>query len=66
MRSQEVCVCACLCVCLSAAAAGKPLGFQLHPSEPRSIFDQGLQFSTPHEAGVFTSARKCQIKGNKG
>ena len=52
-----------VCVCPSAAAAGKPLGFQLHPLVPQSIFDTGLRFSSPREAGGFTSARKCQIRG---
>ena len=63
MRSQEVYVYVCLFVCLSAAAVGKPLGFQLHPSEPPSIFDRGLRFSHPREAGSFTSTSKCQKRG---
>ena len=62
MRGQEV------CVCPSAAAAGKPLGFeilgfQLQPLDAQSIFDRGFRFSSPCEAGSFTLARKCQIRG---
>ena len=53
----------CVCLCLSAAAGMKPSGFQLHPSEPKSIFYRGLQLVNPPEAGGFTSARKCQIRG---
>ena len=56
-------VCVSLSVCPSAAAAGEPLGSKLNPSEPVSIFDRGLQFLSPREAGDFTSARKCRIRG---
>ena len=31
-----------------------------------SFLDRGLQFSSRHEAGRFTSARKCQIRGQIG
>ena len=60
MRGQELCMCV---VCPSEAAAGKLLNFQLRLSEPPSIFDRGLRFSSPREADSFTSARKCQTSG---
>ena len=44
-----------VCVCI--------LGFQTNPSEPQSNLDRGLRFSSFREAGGFTSARKCQIRG---
>ena len=56
-------MCVCLFVCPSAAAAGKPLGFQLHPSESQSICDLGFWFLNPREAGDFTSTRKGLIRG---
>ena len=37
-------------VCPSTSAAWKPYGFRLHPSEPQSIYDRGLRFSSPREA----------------
>ena len=46
----------------------EPLGFQLHPLPPWSpkVFlteGRGLLFSSHREAGGFTLARKCQIRG---
>ena len=31
--------------------------------KPQSIFDRGLRFQSPREAGAFTSAGRCQIRG---
>ena len=58
MHGQEVCV-----FFRPKLQRGNPVGFQLHPLVSRSIFDQGLRFSSPHEASGFTSTRNCQIRG---
>ena len=62
MRGQEVCVCVCVCLSIRSRIYGT-LRFSIAPLEPQMIFDRGLLFSSPREAGSFTSARKCQIRG---
>ena len=50
-----VCLSVCLCVyvCPSTAAEGKPLGFQLQPSESQ----RGQRFLSHHKAIEFSSTR---------